>query len=126
MLMSLERCPQWFAGLGIPQPDGLVLRPRHDVLAIGRECNRKDIMLMSLERCPQWFAGLGIPQPDGLVLRPRHDALAIRRECSRRDPMTMPAQHTLNCWPGRVVPRNNAQHRRKCISELFEDPRLLR
>ena len=67
------------AACGIPKPDGFILRPRSDGLAIGAEGNAIHPTTMPFEGA-QMLAACGIPQPDGAIPRPRSDGLAIGAE----------------------------------------------
>ena len=54
------------AACGIPKPDGFILRPRSDDLAIGAEGNAIHPTTMTFEGA-QMLAACGIPQPDGAI-----------------------------------------------------------
>ena len=62
----------------VPQADGFVVRPRHDVAAAWRHAHRHDYA-SSPRQFPHFAARRHVPQSNALVSGARHDVAAIRR-----------------------------------------------
>ena len=88
MPLELERL---FARRCIPHTGRLIPASREDVLAVGRERNRNNIIAVSLE-LEHLFARGGIPYTSCAVTIPREDALAIGGERNRGNSSTMPLE----------------------------------
>jgi hypothetical protein len=76
--VALERLQRCARG-GVLEPHRLVVRARHDLLAVRGEGHGPDRERVALERLQRYARG-GVPEPHRLVIRARHDLLAVRGE----------------------------------------------
>ena len=65
--MSGQRRPDGLAGVGVPQPHGLIAAAGNQPVPVGAERDTEHRGGMSGQRRPDGLASVGVPQPDGFV-----------------------------------------------------------
>src|SRR5262249_55047969 len=90
MGVAMER-GQFEAGLGVPEPDALVLADRGQLRTVGAEGDLDDTPPMTRDR-PDKDAGGQVPEVDGVVLAAADQLPTIGREGHAADPLGVSGQ----------------------------------